>query len=41
MPKLPEPQEPPSPWLKFFREVRRLAAELDELEATQLEADKE
>ena len=33
MPKQLEPSEPPSPWLNFFREVRRLAAKLDALEA--------
>ena len=33
MPKSPEPLEPPSPWLSFFRQIRALAAKLDELEA--------
>ena len=36
MPKPPETTEPPSPWLNFFREVRRLAAQLDEQEAKDL-----
>jgi len=30
---MPQPLEPPSPWLAFFREVRRLAAKLDALES--------
>ena len=31
--KSPEPLEPPSPWLNFFRQIRALAAKLDALEA--------
>lgn len=29
MPKPSEPQEGPTPWLEFFRRIRRLAARLD------------
>lgn len=33
--------EPLSPWLSFFREVRRLAEKLDELEQTGIDRDGE
>jgi hypothetical protein len=39
MSKLYEPAEPPSPWLLFFREVRRLAAELDAREAQEAQSE--
>lgn len=32
MPNAPEPSEPPSPWLAFFRRVRVLAAKLDAMD---------
>ena len=39
MPKPPEQPAPtpPSPWLDFFRHIRRLAAELDAEDAEQHE----
>ena len=37
MPKPLEPSEMPSPWLNFFREVRRLAAKLDAMESNTME----
>ena len=39
--KPPEPSEPPSPWLNFFREVRRLAAKLDAMEQNKTTEDGE
>jgi hypothetical protein len=33
MPAPANAQEPASPWLDFFRRIRVLAAELDEIEA--------